>query len=213
MKKYSLPELGYEYNNLEPFIDRETMELHYTKHHQNYLNNLNNSLSQYPNLNTDLITLLKKPFLIPEDIRLSVQNNGGGFLNHSFFWKILKKRNQNEYDQLSTKLKELIMNNFQNLENFKDLFAVQAQKLFGSGWIWLILNLKNELQIVSTINQETVVNIGRPIIGLDVWEHAYYLFYKNNRASYIESFFNIINWEQASENLNENFFEKFLNKK
>ncbi|KAB8122010.1 MAG: superoxide dismutase [Candidatus Phytoplasma cynodontis] len=207
MKKkiYYLPKLDYEFNELEPFIDKKTMELHYEKHHRNYFNNLNMSLEKYPNLKDDLRTMLKKPILIPEDIKTSIQNNGGGYLNHIFFWKILKKRDSE--NKPSQKLKQLININFQSLENFKDKFSKEAQKLFGSGWVWLISDLQNKLKIISTKNQDTVLNIGNPIIGLDVWEHAYYLSYQNRRIDYIEAFFNIINWIQASQNIEKPFFE------
>ncbi|WBL31289.1 superoxide dismutase [Candidatus Phytoplasma sacchari] len=211
VSQYSLPELGYSFYSLEPFIDEETMELHYDKHHRNYLNNLNLSLSKYTNIQHDLQTLLKNPILIPEDIRISVKNNGGGYLNHSFFWKILKKSNNNE-EELSENLKELINKYFNNLKNFKDYFSDKAQKIFGCGWVWLMIDFDNQLKIVSTMNQDTVLNIGYPIIGLDLWEHAYYLSYKNRRKDYIEAFFNIINWKQASENLDNGLIKNIKKK-
>ncbi|KXT29117.1 superoxide dismutase [Candidatus Phytoplasma oryzae] len=202
MKIYNLPKLKYNFEDLEPFIDEKTMKLHYLKHHKNYLVNLNLSLSKYPNIKEDLNFLLKNPNLIPDDIRLSVQNNGGGHINHSFFWKILQKQNNNE-KQISAKLKDFINIFFGNLENFKNEFSDKAVKIFGSGWLWLILDFEKKLRIIPTANQNTTLNIGYPLIGLDVWEHAYYLSYQNRRLDYIEAFYNIINWNQVSKNLEE----------
>jgi Fe-Mn family superoxide dismutase len=213
MEKYHLPILDYKYDALEPFIDAKTMEIHYTKHHQNYVNNLNNSLSQFPNLTKefgkDLKKLLNNLSLLPEKIRKSVQNNGGGHFNHSFFWKILKKENYDK-NNLSPELQESIKRDFLNLENFKNKFSEEAKNLFGSGWAWLILDFQKKLKIISTQNQDTVINKGFPLLGIDVWEHAYYLSYQNNRLDYIEAFFNIINWEQVSNNLKHSLEE--LNK-
>ncbi|TVY12459.1 superoxide dismutase [Candidatus Phytoplasma pini] len=202
MKIYQLPKLNYNYDALEPFIDKKTMEIHYLKHHQNYTDNLNSALSKYPQLIYDLDFLLKNLSLIPEDIRILVRNNGGGYFNHTFFWKILKLSNSNDYDE-TIQLKKLVKENFGNLENFKNQFLLQAKNLFGSGWTWLILDFKNQLKIVVTSNQDTPLDEGHPLLAIDLWEHSYYLSYQNRRVDYIEAFYNVINWNQVDKNLQE----------
>ncbi len=193
--KYELPKLTYAYDALEPFIDAKTMEIHYTKHHNAYVNNLNAALEKHPELNENLADMLANFELIPEDIRGAVRNNGGGHFNHSLFWSILKVNNgQGPKGQLL----EAINKAFGSVEKFKDAFATAAKTRFGSGWAWLIVNQKGELEVVSTPNQDTPLALGRPILGLDVWEHAYYLHYQNRRPDYVNAFFNVINWDEVA---------------
>ncbi len=194
---YSLPKLPYGYDALEPYIDARTMEIHYTKHHQGYVDKTNGALEKYPELQKktieDLMANLKD---VPEDIRTAIRNNGGGHVNHSFFWPLLKKNVPFEGD-----IADAIKSKFGNLDTFKEKFAAAAATRFGSGWAWLVVNKKGELEIMSTANQDTPLSDGMiPVIGLDVWEHAYYLKYQNRRPEYIQAFFNVVNWKQANEN-------------
>ncbi|WP_017193019.1 superoxide dismutase [Italian clover phyllody phytoplasma] len=205
MKKYQLPQLPYAYDALEPFIDAKTMEIHHQKHHQTYVNNLNTVLEKYPQINADLEVLLKDLSLVPEEARTAVRNNGGGHYNHSFFWQTLQVNNGT---QPAGKLKELIERDYQSVENLKDQIALKAKTVFGSGWTWLILNRHQKLEVVSTANQDTVLNVGYPLLGIDVWEHAYYLHYQNRRPDYIEAFYNVVNWQQVAKNLEEALLKK-----
>ncbi len=193
---HSLPELGYEYDALEPYIDAETMKIHYTKHHQAYINKLNAALEKHKDLQSkSAVELLKDINSIPDDIRTAVRNHGGGHVNHSFFWPTLKKGVKFEGD-IADALKE----KFGGLDGFKEKFSAAAAGVFGSGWAWLVLD-NNELKIVGTPNQDSPLMQGMlPILGLDVWEHAYYLKYQNRRPEYIEAFFNVINWQRINEN-------------
>lgn len=193
---YKLPKLTYEYDALEPFFDARTMEIHHTKHHATYVNNLNSAFSEYSLSGLKLEDVLKDLTLVPSQVRNVIRNNGGGHWNHSFFWKILKLNTKPTANIL-----QLIERDFVSLENFQNQFALEAKKLFGSGWAWLIINHQNKLQIVTTANQDTPLTMGTPLIGLDVWEHAYYLQYQNCRVDYIEAFFSVINWEQVENNL------------
>ena len=194
--KHALPKLDYEYNDLEPFIDAKTMEIHYTKHHQTYVDKLNVALEKYPKLqNKDVDELIRNLDSIPEEIRAAVRNHGGGHSNHSFFWKILKK-DVDFFGEVS----DSINDKFRSFEEFKKKFTEAALGRFGSGWAWLVVN-NNELEIMSTANQDSPISEGKiPILGIDVWEHAYYLKHMSNRAAYVEAFFNVINWEQVEEN-------------
>ncbi len=192
---HTLPELGYAYDALEPFIDAKTMEIHHTKHHQAYINNLNAALENHTDLQAktaeELISNLET---IPESIRTVVRNHGGGHANHSFFWSILKKD-----VKFSGDIADGIASSFGGFEQFKDTFSTTAAKLFGSGWAWLVVD-NGKLEVMATPNQDSPVSVGKtPVIGLDVWEHAYYLKYQNRRPEYIEAFFHIINWEKVSE--------------
>ncbi len=201
--KFELPKLPFAYDALEPFIDARTMEIHYTKHHQGYTNNLNAALEKHPELDVPLEKLLKDLTLVPEDIRTAVQNNGGGFYNHKFFWNILKINN----GQKPTKdLGKAIDSSFGSFDNFKDQFSKAAGTRFGSGWAWLIVT-KDGLKVVSTPNQDTPLKEGKPILGLDVWEHAYYLNYQNRRPDYVSAFFNVVNWD-AVEKLYKDAYSK-----
>ena len=192
---YELPELPYNYDALEPYIDEETMKIHHDKHHKGYTDKLNAALEWHSDLQEksaeDLVSDLNS---IPEEIRGAVQNNGGGYVNHSFFWPILKKD-----VEFSGEVANAIKEKFGSFDKFKEQFSNAAATRFGSGWAWLVLS-NGELEITSTGNQDSPLSEGMtPILGLDVWEHAYYLKYQNRRPEYIEAFFNVINWEKANE--------------
>ena len=193
--KATLPELGYEYDALEPFIDAKTMEIHHTKHHQAYITKFNAAIEGRDSLaDMSAEDLLSNLDTVSEDIRGAVRNHGGGYVNHKLFWQILKKD-----VPLSGAIKDAIAENFGNLETFKEEFAKAAATQFGSGWAWLVVN-NGKLQIMATPNQDSPLMTGKtPILGLDVWEHAYYLKYQNKRPDYIEAFFNIINWDKVNE--------------
>ena len=192
---FELPVLGYAYDSLEPFIDAATMEIHYTMHFDGYKTKLNNALAEHPEFNMPLETALTDLSLVPADIRLAVQNNGGGYFNHALYFSILKINN----DQLPNgNLGDAINEDFGSFDAFKEEFANAAANHFGSGWVWLIVTNEG-LEIVSTPNQDTPLNQGIPILNIDVWEHAYYLNYQNRRLDYIEAFFSIINWVKVTE--------------
>ena len=193
---YELPELGYKYDALEPYIDVKTMEIHHTKHHQAYIDKLNAALKGTSYEDAPVRNLLEDIDSLPESIRTAVRNHGGGHYNHSMFWDLLKKN-----VEFKGELAESINKKWGSFENFKKEFSDAAMNRFGSGWAWLVLNKKKELEIVSTANQDNPLSEGKkPILGLDVWEHAYYLKYQNKRAEYTEAFFHVINWEQANHN-------------
>ncbi|MBO0411969.1 superoxide dismutase [Enterococcus hulanensis] len=196
---YTLPDLPYGYDALEPYIDVETMHLHHDKHHNTYVTNLNAAIEKYPELAEqsveELVTNLNE---VPEDIRTAVRNNGGGHANHSFFWKIMAP---NAGGAPTGAIKDAIDEAFGSFEKMKEEFKTAATGRFGSGWAWLVLN-NGKLEITSTANQDNPLTDGKtPIIGLDVWEHAYYLKYKNVRPDYIAAFWDVVNWDQANENL------------
>ncbi|TVP86494.1 MAG: superoxide dismutase [Acholeplasmataceae bacterium] len=191
---YELPKLSYAYDALEPFIDARTMEIHYSKHHQAYVTNLNAALDKHPELTTPLEELLADLSLVPADIRTAVQNNGGGHFNHTFFWSLLKVNNG---ALPKGELADAINKSFGSFDAFKEAFGNAAKTRFGSGWAWLIVTPENELKVLSTPNQDTPLSEGKPILGLDVWEHAYYLNYQNRRPDYVSAFFNVINWDKV----------------
>ncbi|AUD64864.1 superoxide dismutase [Tenericutes bacterium MZ-XQ] len=193
--KFELPKLPYAYDALEPFIDARTMEIHYTKHHQGYTNKLNDALAKHPDFDMPLEKVLADLTLVPQDIRGAVQNNGGGFYNHKLFWTILKVNNGQKPEG---ELAKAIDAAFGSFDAFKEAFSNAAATRFGSGWAWLIVT-KEGLKVVSTPNQDTPLDQGTPILGLDVWEHAYYLNYQNRRPDYISAFFNVVNWDQVAE--------------
>lgn len=197
--KYTLPQLPYAYDALEPYIDAKTMEIHYTKHHQAYIDNLNKALENYPDLQkVDLIELLKNLNTIPEPIRKAVQNNGGGNFNHTLFWTLMSP--QGGGDPKGT-LKEEIKKTFENMDSFKEQFSKVAKSVFGSGWAWLVTDDNNKLSIKPSHNQDNPISQGySPILGLDVWEHAYYLKYQNKRVDYIQAWWHVVNWDQVEEN-------------
>ncbi|MGA2130061.1 MAG: superoxide dismutase [Candidatus Pacearchaeota archaeon] len=194
---HTLPKLAYAYDALEPFIDTKTMEIHYTKHHQAYVDKLNKALESHPELqNKTAEDLIKDLNSVPEDIRTAVRNNGGGHVNHSFFWPILKKGMQPKGEVF-----QAINKKFGSFDKFKELFKDAATTVFGSGWAWLVLNSKKELEIVKTTNQDNPISQGLiPVLGIDVWEHAYYLKYQNRRPDYVDAFWNVVNWEKVNEN-------------
>ncbi|HGD2835881.1 TPA: superoxide dismutase SodA [Streptococcus agalactiae] len=191
-----LPDLPYAYDAFEPHIDAETMTLHHDKHHATYVANANAALEKHPEIGEDLEALLADVSQIPEDIRQAVINNGGGHLNHALFWELMSP----EETQISQELSEDINATFGSFEDFKAAFTAAATGRFGSGWAWLVVNAEGKLEVLSTANQDTPIMEGKkPILGLDVWEHAYYLNYRNVRPNYIKAFFEIINWNKVNE--------------
>lgn len=196
---HSLPDLNYDYSSLEPHIDAKTMEIHHTKHHQTYVTNLNKALDQHPDLyDKSLEFLLLNLSEIPEDIKGAVRNHGGGHHNHSLFWRVIGPNTSQPSDEL---LKRLIKD-FGSFDEFKSEFADKSTKQFGSGWGWLCEDRSGKLITTSTANQDSPISSGlKPILGIDVWEHAYYLNYQNRRPDYISSFWNIVNWEEVEKNL------------
>lgn len=196
---HELPELPYPYDALEPHIDARTMEIHHSKHHQTYVNNLNAALGNHPELEgKSAEELVKDLSAIPEDIRTAVRNNGGGHVNHSMFWICMSPNGGGEP---SGELAEAINSAFGSLDSFKEQFAKAGATRFGSGWAWLCVDGGGNLVVNSTPNQDNPISDGlTPILGLDVWEHAYYLNYQNRRPDYISAFWNVVNWEQVAAN-------------
>ena len=202
---YTLPELGYSYDALEPHFDKETMEIHHSRHHQAYVNNANAALANLPEWADksaeELIANLDK---IPEASRTALRNNAGGHANHSLFWTVL-----NTGTTLGGTLKDAIIRDFGSVEAFQEQFEKAAATRFGSGWAWLVKQ-GDKLAVVSTANQDSpLMGVavagceGTPIIGLDVWEHAYYLKYQNKRPDYIKAFWNVVNWDEAQRRFDE----------
>lgn len=198
---FELPDLPYEYNALEPFIDEETMHVHHDGHHATYVKNLNEALTGHEEfLNMDIEELLKSLDKVPEEIRTKVKNNAGGHYHHSIFWTMMKPNGGGEP---SGKLLESINKEFGSFTEFQEKFNEMAKALFGSGWTWLVLKDGN-LEIINTSNQDSPISSGQtPLLGLDLWEHAYYLKYKNKRADYITAWRNVVNWQEI-----ETIFEK-----
>ncbi len=195
---YQLPKLPYSYDALEPHIDARTMEIHHTKHHQTYINNVNAALEKYPALAEKSVQdLIRDLNAVPEDIRTVVRNNGGGHANHSLFWTIMAPKAGGEP---SGELAEAIKSAFGGFDSFKDQFSKAAAGRFGSGWAWLSVG-GGKLAVTSTPNQDSPLSEGlTPILGLDVWEHAYYLNYQNRRPDYIAAWWNVVNWKQVASN-------------
>ncbi|TDT60985.1 superoxide dismutase [Fonticella tunisiensis] len=196
--KHVLPELKYSNDALEPYIDKLTMEIHHSKHHGAYVNNLNAALENYSELQEknieELLTNLNQ---VPEAIKAAVRNNGGGHYNHSIFWDII---GPNGGGEPRGNLKKAIERDFGSFEKFKEEFSKAAAGRFGSGWAWLVINKEGKLQVVSTPNQDNPISEGlKPVMGLDVWEHAYYLKYQNRRPEYINAWWNVINWKAVEE--------------
>lgn len=194
---FTLPKLPYDFNALEPHIDARTMEIHHGKHHQAYVNNLNAAIEKHPELaDKSLEELVKGWNSLPEDIRGAVRNNGGGHYNHSIFWTIMAAKGGGEP---TGALADAIKKAFGDFGAFKEKFAAAGMGQFGSGWAWLV-KLDSGVAIVSTSNQGNPISNGQmPIIGVDVWEHAYYLNYQNRRADYLAAWWNVVNWEEAAK--------------
>jgi Fe-Mn family superoxide dismutase len=193
--KHTLPELGYAYDALEPFIDARTMEIHHTKHHQTYVDKLNSAIEGHDQLQTlGVEQLVRNLSEVPDKIQAAVRNHGGGHYNHSLFWPLLKKGVPAKGPAV-----EAVVRKFGSLDKFKADFSNAANLLFGSGWAWLVVS-QGEPEIVTTPNQNNPLSQGQiPILGIDVWEHAYYLKYQNRRPEYVAAFFEIINWEQVNK--------------
>ncbi|MEX0722156.1 MAG: superoxide dismutase [Balneolaceae bacterium] len=195
---YSLPELPYDYDALEPTVDARTMEVHHTKHHQGYTKKVNAALEGHEFANLEIEEVLSRIDEVPQDKRQAVINNGGGYANHNLFWKILSPSGSGKPDgELATAIDDT----FGNFDDFKEEFSNAAATRFGSGWAWLSVDNGGNLKVHSTANQDSPYMDGlTPILGLDVWEHAYYLNYQNRRPDYISAFWDVVNWEQVSEN-------------
>ena len=194
---YQLPKLPYGYDALEPYIDVETMHLHHEKHHNAYVTNLNAAIEKHPELGSKSIEeLIADIDALPEDIRTAVRNNGGGHANHTFFWEIMAPKAGGEpVGELKTAIDEA----FGSFTDFKAKFKAAATTRFGSGWAWLVVK-DGKLEIISTPNQDSPLMEGlTPILGLDVWEHAYYLNYRNVRPDYVDAFWNVVNWDKVNE--------------
>jgi Fe-Mn family superoxide dismutase len=191
---FTLPKLPYAFDALEPYIDAKTMEIHHDKHHAAYVNNLNKAVAGH-NVPKNEIDLIRELNTLPENIRTTVRNNGGGHVNHTLFWQILKKNG----GQPKGDLAKAIDTKFSTYDGFKDQFTKAATTVFGSGWAWLTVDRSGALAIEGLPNQDSPFSQGRtPILGLDVWEHAYYLKYQNRRPEYIAAFFNVINWDEVA---------------
>ncbi len=194
---FTLPKLSYDYAALEPHIDAKTMEIHHTKHHQTYVDKLNAGLEKYPELlEKPVEELLRSINSMPADVKTVVQNHGGGHANHTLFWKILTPGGAKEPE---AELKAALESSFGEYAKFQEQFNAAATARFGSGWAWLVMNA-GKLEIVSTANQDSPLMEGKtPILGIDVWEHAYYLKYQNRRPEYITAFWNVINWSVVGQ--------------
>lgn len=199
---YTLPKLPYGYSDLEPYIDEETMKIHHTKHHQKYTDKLNSALEKHPELfEEDLSELIYGAEKnLPEDIRFEIINNGGGFLNHSFFWNVLGEPKDEKNEPIGD-LGKMIEEQYGSYEEFKTKFKAHAMKLFGSGWAWLTMNKSGTLELENTVNQNLPSEGKIAIITLDQWEHAYYLKYQNRREEYIDAFWHVVDWKKANERL------------
>lgn len=197
---YELPDLPYDYNALEPAIDEETMHLHHEKHHNTYVTNLNAALEKHPDADKDSIEeLLANLDQVPEDIRRAVRNNGGGHANHTMFWQIMGPEGQGGGEPTGD-LASAIDSEFGSFEDFKEQWAAAAApgSVFGSGWCWLVSSPTGSVSIDTTPNQDSPLMEGKlPVIGLDCWEHAYYLKYQNRRPEYITNWWNVVNWDEA----------------
>ena len=196
---FELPKLNYEYAALEPVIDAQTMEIHYTKHHNAYVTNLNKAVEGTEYADKSIEELVKGWAELPEDIQTAVRNNGGGHYNHTLFWEELVAPSQAK--EIPADLEAKLVEAFGSVEEFKEKFAAAAASRFGSGWAWLVSN-DGKLEVVSTPNQDNPLTDGLvPLLGLDVWEHAYYLNYQNRRPDYIKAFWDVVNWEVVADRL------------
>lgn len=194
---YTLPRLPYSYDALEPYIDAQTMEIHHTKHHQTYVNKLNEAIAGFGLDCQSVDELIASLNQAPQEIRTAVRNHGGGHANHALFWTSMKPRGGGEP---RGELGRALAKQFGRFEGFKQLFTKTALNRFGSGWAWLSLDADNNLIVEDTVNQDSPLMIGHtPLLGLDVWEHAYYLKYQNRRPEYVEAFYNVIDWDVVAE--------------
>ncbi|HEY1947128.1 MAG TPA: superoxide dismutase [Bryobacteraceae bacterium] len=198
---FTLPPLPYPSDSLEPYIDKATMEIHHGKHHQAYVTNLNKALESAPNLQSKTIEELLAGNLavVPDAIKTAVRNNGGGHANHSLFWKLLSAK---AGGAPTGEIANVITASFGSFDTFKEKFTAAATTRFGSGWAWLVKDSAGKFEIISTANQDSpIMEAKTPILGLDVWEHAYYLKYQNRRPEYIAAFWNVVNWAEVNNNL------------
>ncbi len=197
---FQLEDLPYAYNALEPYIDEETMKIHHQKHHQGYLNKFNKALEGYNDLLSQSVkSILSNPEQIPKEIRTAVINNGGGYYHHNLFWKMMNP----ESSHPSEVLKKAIDDKFGSLDNFRQQFTDEAMKHFASGWTWLVQNQESNLSIISTDNQNSPISLGfTPLLGIDTWEHAYYLKYQNRRPDYIQAWWDLVNWDYSNQKFN-----------
>ncbi len=196
---FKLRSLPYDFGALEPYIDARIMEIHHDKHQAAYVSNLNKALESFPGLYKEsLESLISSLDQVPEAVRTAVRNNAGGDLNHTFFWEIMKK---NGGGDARGDVGSLIRKSFGSFEAFKDQFSTAAKTVFGSGWAWLVVSKNGEIAIMTTPNQDSPVMEGlQPILGLDVWEHAYYLQYENRRPDYIQAWWHVVDWNKVEEN-------------
>jgi len=195
---YSLPALPYDLSALEPHIDARTMEIHHQKHHQGYVDKLNTALKEHDDLFQNTVEeLVAKLNELPDSVQQAVRNNGGGHANHSLFWTILSPDGGGEPEG---DLLAAIESKFSDFQSFKEEFSSTAGSQFGSGWGWLVVNQQSELEVISTPNQDSPLTQGKtPILGVDVWEHAYYLNYQNRRPEYLNAFWNVVNWSEVAD--------------
>lgn len=194
---YSLPDLPYDYDALEPHIDERTMKIHHTKHHQGYTDKTNAALEGTDMTDQPIEEVLKNIDEVPNDVRQKVRNNGGGYANHKLFWTILSP---NGGGSPTGEVADAIDEHFGSFEEFKEEFSNAATGRFGSGWAWLCVNNDGSLEVTNTLNQDSpYMDNLTPILGLDVWEHAYYLNYQNKRGEYVDHFWNVVNWDQVNE--------------
>jgi Fe-Mn family superoxide dismutase len=199
---FKLSPLPYNYNALEPHIDASTMKFHHDKHHAAYVKNLNTAINKYPNLKTrTLEQLLQNISQLPQDIQATVRNNGGGHLNHTMFWQIMSPKGGGKP---TGAIASAINKSFGSFENFKTQFNEAGTKHFGSGWVWLVGGKDGQLKIITTPNQDTPISQGLyPIMGNDVWEHAYYLKYQNRRVDYLSAWWNVVNWQEINKRFDQ----------
>ena len=197
---FELSPLPYNYDALEPYIDTQTMQLHHDMHHQAYVNNLNTAVGKHTDLESkSLEDLVREINSIPEDVRTAVRNNGGGHVNHTMFWQIM---GPNAGGEPSGAIAQVISDNFGDFESFKQQFNDAGTKQFGSGWVWLVRTSGGKYEITSTPNQDNPMTGGHfPIMGNDVWEHAYYLKYQNKRAEYLKQWWNVVKWDEINKRL------------
>jgi len=199
--KYELPKLPYAYDALEPYIDARTMEIHHTKHHQTYVNKLNEALEKHPEIaDKPLEEILMRIDMVPPDIRTAIRNHGGGHMNHSFFWTVMGASGKVAKEP-GGKVAEAIMQTFGGFAKFKEEFTKAAAGVFGSGWAWLVKDKDSKLMLITTPNQDSpLMQNLKPVLGLDVWEHAYYLKYQNKRPDYIDAWWNVVDWNVVDRN-------------